>query len=218
MARPSPTPCRVCYSRCVSNKSLTSGKTPVGILCHWGRSHITLDGSHYRDPRRPCPRLGSMPVPAPRARYEVRACLRRVFTAATPATATSTPGDAHDRKRNGPAEPDSRASRRGGTKRGRRPRRGGSARAAETRGGEAVAGQRQQKAETQPATRSKEREGNGRKGDKRRRGAWPHRTEHQEPDAARGAASEIPRKTGATGAPKGHAYNPAHAGANRGAV
>eukprot|EP00964_Phaeocystis_antarctica_P080690 scaffold50399_cov86-Phaeocystis_antarctica.AAC.7 len=26
MARPSPTPCRVCYSRCVSNKSLTSGK------------------------------------------------------------------------------------------------------------------------------------------------------------------------------------------------
>ena len=32
-----------------------------------------------------------MPVPAPRARYEVRACLRRVFTAATPATATSTP-------------------------------------------------------------------------------------------------------------------------------
>ena len=58
-------------------------KTPVGILCHRGRSHITLDGSHYRDPRRPCPRLGSMPVPAPRARYEVRACLRRVFTAAT---------------------------------------------------------------------------------------------------------------------------------------
>ena len=74
------------------------------------------------------------------------------------------------------------------------------------------------KAETQPATRSKEREGDGRKGDKRRRRAWPHRTKHQEPDAARGAASEIPRKTGATGAPKGHAYNPAHAGANRGAV
>ena len=62
------------------------------------------------------------------------------------------------------------------------------------------------------------REGDGRKGDKRRRRAWPHRTKHQEPDAARGAASEIPRKTGATGAPKGHAYNPAHAGANRGAV
>ena len=29
MARPSPTPCRVCYSRCVSNKSLTSGKKKV---------------------------------------------------------------------------------------------------------------------------------------------------------------------------------------------
>jgi len=90
--------------------------------------------------------------------------------------------------------------------------------AAARRGGKTVAGQRQQKAETQPATRSKEREGDGRKGDKRRRRAWPHRTKHQEPDAARGAESEIPRKTGATGAPKGHAYNPAHAGANRGAV
>eukprot|EP00964_Phaeocystis_antarctica_P156119 scaffold125654_cov36-Phaeocystis_antarctica.AAC.1 len=64
-------------------------------------------------------------------------------------------------------------------------------------GGKTVAGQRQQKAETQPATRSKEREGDGRKGDKRRRRAWPHRTKHEEPDASRGAESEIPRKTGA---------------------
>jgi hypothetical protein len=38
--------------------------------------------------QRPYPRLGSKPVPAPRTRYEVRASLRRVFTAAT---ATSTP-------------------------------------------------------------------------------------------------------------------------------
>ena len=29
--KPSPTPCRVCYSRCVSNKSLTSGKKPLFI-------------------------------------------------------------------------------------------------------------------------------------------------------------------------------------------
>jgi hypothetical protein len=38
--------------------------------------------------QRSCPRLGSKPVPAPRTRYEVRASLRRVLTAAT---ATSTP-------------------------------------------------------------------------------------------------------------------------------
>ena len=45
--------------------------------------------------QRPCPRLGSKPVPAPRTRPEVRASLRRVFTAATAIkTATSgTPGE-----------------------------------------------------------------------------------------------------------------------------
>jgi hypothetical protein len=53
-----------------------------------GRTNITLAGSHCRDPRRPYPRLGSKPVPAPRTPYEVHASLRRVFTAAT---ATSTP-------------------------------------------------------------------------------------------------------------------------------
>eukprot|EP00964_Phaeocystis_antarctica_P033782 scaffold19163_cov22-Phaeocystis_antarctica.AAC.1 len=37
---------------------------------------------------RPCPRLGSKPVPAPRTRSEVRASLRRVFTAATATTST----------------------------------------------------------------------------------------------------------------------------------
>ena len=58
-------------------------------VCHRGRTNIALAGSHCRDPRRPYPRLGSKPVPAPRTRYEVRASLRRVFTAAT---ATSTPG------------------------------------------------------------------------------------------------------------------------------
>eukprot|EP00964_Phaeocystis_antarctica_P162119 scaffold135782_cov133-Phaeocystis_antarctica.AAC.1 len=36
-------------------------------------------------------------------------------------------GDAHNRERKGPAQPDSRAGRRGGTKGRRRPRRGGSA-------------------------------------------------------------------------------------------
>ena len=52
-----------------------------------------------------------------------------------------------------------------------------------------------------------------------RNGLLPaHRVRRGGPAAVRGAASEIPRKTGATGAPKGHAYNPAHAGANRGAV
>ena len=35
---------------------------------------------------------------------------------------------------------------------------------------------------------------------------------------ARGAEPEIPRQTGAACAPRGHAYNPAHAGANRIAV
>jgi hypothetical protein len=45
----------------------------LAAVCHRGRSNITLAGSHCRDPRRLCPRLGSKPVPAPRTRYEVRA-------------------------------------------------------------------------------------------------------------------------------------------------
>ena len=36
---------------------------PHRWVCQWGRPNITLAGSHCRDPRRPCPRLGSKPVP-----------------------------------------------------------------------------------------------------------------------------------------------------------
>ena len=51
-------------------------------------------GLHTRAyPPRPCPRLGSMHVLAPRTRLRVRASLRRVFTTAT---ATSTPLRAPD--------------------------------------------------------------------------------------------------------------------------
>jgi len=66
--------------------SFVAAAAPLGMPS--GRSDITLAGSRCRDPQRPCPRLGSKPVPAPRTRYEVRASLRRVLTAAT---ATSTP-------------------------------------------------------------------------------------------------------------------------------
>jgi hypothetical protein len=65
-----------------------SGRTAVGMPS--GKDEHRPGWKPFcRDPRRAYPRLGSKPVPAPRTRYEVRASLRRVFTAAT---ATSTPG------------------------------------------------------------------------------------------------------------------------------
>jgi hypothetical protein len=59
----------------IAGDGFGSGAAPLG-RCRIGEkakhNHPALAGSHCRDPRRPCPRLGSKPVPAPRTRYEVR--------------------------------------------------------------------------------------------------------------------------------------------------
>eukprot|EP00964_Phaeocystis_antarctica_P083768 scaffold52728_cov69-Phaeocystis_antarctica.AAC.1 len=57
MARPSSTPCRVCYSRCVSNKSLTSGKKPQQVASR-SQIYITLDTSRTLTRERKVARVG----------------------------------------------------------------------------------------------------------------------------------------------------------------
>ena len=76
---------------------------------------------------------------------------------------------------------------------GRRPGRGGGADAAQRRSGQADAGQRQQATAPQRATRPQEGEGGGGESCEAGREAKPHRDEHQEQAAARGAEPKIPR-------------------------